>query len=116
MSLEGFLNKLRTRNAVWWRRDGSDGYGNMKFDDPVEVACRWDDINEMYLNEDGESKVSKSIVIVDRAMTIGDYLMLGDLDSTVLDNPLEETGAQEIKSFSATPDIRDTAMYYEAVL
>lgn len=116
MSIGSFLRKIRLQTAIYWKTNGSDGYGNKLYDSPVEIDCRWEDVDEVMHDENGEMYVAKSMVIVDREMARGDWLMKGELDSTIPDSPIGETTAYEIRKFMAIPDIKNKAVLYEVIL
>lgn len=116
MSIASFLTKIRKQSAIYWAKVGSDGYGGTTFAAPVSIACRWSDVAEKYMDENGVEKVGRSSIIVDRAMTVGGYLQLGTLDSATPASPIGVEGAYEIKYVSDTPDLKISAYYRKAIL
>ena len=113
------------QDAVWWSRTGTDQYGQPVFAAPVDIKCRWEDVAKEFISAFGEShsqgagrkEVSRSIIMVDRTMAIGDMLFQGlivDLDDE--DNPKENVGAWEIKSYNETTTVRNQQTVRVAIL
>lgn len=98
----------RNQTAVYWSRLQSDGYGGWLYDDPVEIAVRWEETQERIVNDKGEEVISNVQVLVDQDMKVGDYLMLGDLgdwDSSASAAPMSQHLAQPVKKFEKIPDV-----------
>jgi hypothetical protein len=70
----GLVKKMRKQRARYWKRAGTDHYGDPAFDWPVDVDCRWEDRTGEYRNVRGETNVSTATVYVDRKMYRGDRL------------------------------------------
>lgn len=113
------ITKVLKQTAVWWARTTPDAYGQFTFASPVEVKVRWEDSIDTFKDENGNEHTSKSYVMVDRDMKVGDVLMLGttaDIPSSNPADPKENSGAFEIKRFDKTPDIRNRENLREAYL
>ena len=110
------IKKMRKQRAVWWKRLAADRFGVATWDQPIEVRCRWEDINETYIGTKGEQLGCRAQVYVDREMTPGDRLQLGQIDSNTPDSPLSSTTAIEIKRFDKLPDFRNRNVLYTAYL
>lgn len=96
------------QTAVYWGNPQSDGYGGRTFDDAVEVAVRWQDRQEMFIDMQGREQTSRAVVYVATDLAIGGYLYLGelaDLSSAEEGDPLAISTAYEIRAFSKSPDI-----------
>ena len=103
--------------AVWWTSDGVDDFGQPTYGDPVEINCRWEVVNEEFISPTGDRELSKAKLIVDRDIEVKDILMLGDLDSLVdEDNPRDNDGAWEVRSFRKTPNFRGNKYLREVYL
>lgn len=107
----GIISKMRKQKAVYWSFASIDAFGDKQYDSAIEISCRWEDISQEYIDAQGEKKISNSIVYVDRDMSVGDLLMLGDLediDNSAFDsnNPLDNNGVWEIKKSSKVPDLK----------
>src|SRR2546430_1853690 len=99
------ITKMRKKKAVLWRRLTPDKYGKFTFDLPVEIACRWEDVAQEFMDHVGEKSLSQSVVYVDRVIKIGDRLMKGELTSSVPDDPLL-TESFEVKQFNQLPNLK----------
>lgn len=98
------IRKMRRQKAIWWENQGLDGFGQAQWKKPVEIDCRWEDVNELIKNASGEERMSMSTVYVDRDMNEGDFLMLGELaDMGTVENPNELKEAHEIIKYGKLP-------------
>ncbi len=111
-----FITRLRKQKAVYWRRTQVDRFGKSVFAEPVEIPCRWDDINEEFLNVKGEKQSSKSLVYVGVEMKPGDRLMVGGLASDTPIDPLNTTESFEVRRFDKIPNIKATEFLHVAYL
>ena len=104
------ISRMRKQDAIYWARVGYDVNGQPTYDSPVGIECRWEDTAEEFIDAQGTRCVSRAVVYVDREVTIGGVLMLGDVDSSGLEEeyPLENEGAVEIKQFSKMPNLKAT--------
>lgn len=112
----------RKQTAVYWAPDttytpnGRDDYGQRVYLPGVEIACRWEDVVEEFLDDNGDRQVSRSMVYPDRICAKGGKLWLGDSDD------LEDGGASpcdsalEIQQFHIIPDARNRRVLYIAYL
>lgn len=105
-----FITRIRRGKCVYWEAIGNDGFGGKTFADAVELDCRWDDSQVMFVDDQGKEIASQSVVYVGIDMTNGDYLKNGSLSE--LDNPSENPqridGAKEVKSFNKIPNLKYT--------
>lgn len=102
-----FLKKKVCRQtAVYWGNPQNDGYGSYDFDDPVEIACRWDHMTQRITDDAGNEIVSKAEVLVLQDLDEGGMLYLGtlnELDSDTIDNPQEIKDVYPIQQFGKNP-------------
>jgi len=101
------IRRMRRQKAIWWKRLDADHYGTFSFDEPVEIDCRWDGTAQEFLDSKGERQISKAVVYVDRIMSAGDRLMLGEMPSDIPDDPME-VASDEIRRFDQNPNLRAT--------
>jgi len=98
--------------AVYWKLSSLefDNYGQPIPTTPVEIKCRWEDVSEEFLDANGTIQLSNARVYVDRDVEVGGVLMLGELDSGVMDlvDIKENENAWEIKRFEKLPTLRAT--------
>jgi len=101
------IRKMRRQKAIFWENQGLDGFGKPQLKKPVEIDCRWEDLNELIKTASGEERMASSVIYVDRDMNEGDFLMLGELTSLgPVKNPSELKNAHEIIKYAKTPVLR----------
>ena len=98
------------QTATYWGTPTQDGYGGFTFDDPVEVDCKWQGRNELFIDSKGNEVRSRAVVYLDQYVDEGGYLHLGtldDLDSSS-EPPKDVNGCWQIrrvdKSWSISAD------------
>ena len=110
------ITRMRKQTAVYWALASNesggiayDDYGRPQHTDPVEVTCRWEGVNEEFLDSQGARQMSRAIVYVPQDMVEGEILMLGELtDITDETNLKENDNAWEIRRFDKLPTLRAT--------
>ena len=113
-----YIDQFRKQKAVYWERTGHDGY-EPTFASATEIDVRWVDKWEMFVDADGEEKISRSMVIVGEDMSVGDYLSLcelTDLDSDETDVPMNRSTAYKIRSFEKIPSVDGDEFLRRAIL
>jgi hypothetical protein len=111
------IRRARKQYAVYWEKIGDDKNGTPIYAAPVEIRCRWDDMQEEYLDSKGRMNVSSAIVMVDRVVTLGGVLWRGRLAAIeTAEVPKDNPGAYEIRKYNETPNLRNTETLREAVL
>jgi len=121
MSLMSIIESRYVQTAVYWANPVNDGYSNITFDKPVEIACRWEDKEQVLGTQVGGEVtggvlLSRSIVFVKQDMQEEEYLFLGtladlDLDSVGYIDPKEVDKAYVIKRFEKTPALGSTTVF-----
>lgn len=117
--MANLLKRARRQSAIYWSQiSGTAGeYGRRSFNAPVQILCRWDDVESQVKNREGNTVVSRATVIVDRDMKPGDMLQLGVLDSgTLLDPNDSGSVAIEIIAMERIPPMRRGETAYFAKL
>ena len=83
----GIISRMRKQTAVYWPLASSDSggadyddYGQPIVSDPVEVECRWEAVNEEFVDKNGTRQLSKAKVYTDQDVDVGGILMLGTED------------------------------------
>ena len=101
------ISEKLNQKAVYWGTPVPDGRGGWTFATEVEVSCRWEEKSVKFINPDGEEKVSKAVVMVDRTIVVGGYLYLGTQASLPVSHsdPTAVPGAWQIKQFSPVPTL-----------
>jgi len=101
---------IYTRNmrqdATYWAPGGLDLDGQVSFDDPITVKCRWEDKNEMVRDTNGDEFVSTAQVFTAQAVERRGYLAKGDQTATADPRTLDD--AHEIKQIGSIPNLRNT--------
>lgn len=107
------------QTCVYWSPAGVNGFGEPLYADPVELACRWEDKQELFRDKEGQEVVSSAVVYPESTVVLGGYLFLGDLadlSSAEEDDPRIVSNAKEIRSTGASPNLKGTQWVYKAWL
>lgn len=112
------IDRMRKQTCIWWKFKDFGVDGQPTYLDPIEIDCRWEDTAAEYIDREGVTNVSRSVVYVGEDCKIGDILMLGELESgtELQEIPLQNEGALEIKQFSIVPDLRNRKVLKTAYL
>jgi len=104
------LTKNLKQTGVYWGNPAPDGWGGNTFDEAVEIDCRWEDRQELFIDKEGNQVLSQAVVFTGQDVDLGGYLYLGDLDDLDSDysDPKIIDGAREIRAFQKVPDIKGT--------
>lgn len=103
----GLISRMRTQTAVYWGPTGQiDRNGNPVLDDPIELPCRWEDVNELFLNSEGEQEVSNAKVYVDRVLQLEGWLKKGELDDLASTNVYDNDDVYVIRRFDQLPKLK----------
>jgi len=112
----GIITRMLRQTCVYWAlafmESGGiafDDYGQPIVTDPVELDCRWEDVNEEFIDAKGTRQVSRAKVYVEQDVDVGGILMLGTKDDiTDSVNIKENEGAWEIRRFDRLPNLKNT--------
>lgn len=94
------ISKYLVQKALYWGNPSNDAYGNITFDTPVEINCRWHDANEEIINEDGTKDISHSKVLVGQDLDIGGFLMLGVLEDIAESASMSDSESESVVNYS----------------
>ncbi len=75
--MPNFLTAFHRQKATYWATGTSDGFGGHTFTAPISLDVRWEEKNELVINDKGETVVSRARVFVDRDLDLEGYLFLG---------------------------------------
>ena len=103
--------------AVVWFADTFDGNGQPAYLAPVQINCRWDDVQEEFITPDMVRQMSSAVVYVDRDVPVGSmirYGTLSELTSTTV--PKSNTRTFEIRQLSKSPNFRHTEFLRRAMI
>jgi len=104
------------QTAVYWGNPVNDGYGKNTYDSPVEISCRWENVDQVVEenNVDGRKLVSRSVVYTDSDLDVEGVLFLGclsDLTSEEKSDPSKKESAFIIKRVEKSPAIGSDDTY-----
>jgi len=107
---------------MYWKRTGISESGSDTFSAAVEISCRWDRMTVVFKDQFGKERSSRSQVMVDREMEIGDYLLeatIEEYDLLSIDkkqNPKLLADAWAVSFFERVPNLRNTIIFRRAWL
>lgn len=111
MSIATLMAKRCTQTCVYWGNPTENGEGGYTFDEPVELACRWEDIQQVVRDDRGNTITSRAVVYLLQDVDEQGMLFFGtldDIDSDNYDTPKNVDGAFYIMRFSKTPTLDPT--------
>ena len=92
--------------ATYWSTGNSlDLYGQPRFPAPAVIACRWEDKQELFVDDKGEEVVSSAVVYSDLDLDLGGFLFMGESAQA---NPIGVAGARKIRGKSNVSNLRGT--------
>lgn len=96
------------QTAVLWTNPVLDGFGGRTFDDGIEIACRWENRQELFVDAQGRQVLSRAVVFVDRDIAVHDFLFLGELSDLASgeDQPFTNTNAFEVRAYKSIPSLK----------
>lgn len=108
MGIESLYRRVCKQTAVYWGAPTENGYGGFTYDDPVEIAVRWENKTEVITDSKGQEQVSKAEIFLTQDIDEQGMLFLGtldDLDSAEEDDPTTVNGAYVVMKFEKIPDM-----------
>jgi hypothetical protein len=105
---------MMNQTATYWAPGLDDGYGGLDFTSvvPQTIACRWQDVSQLFRDREGREVMSSAIVYPEQVLAIGGFLFLGDAGVAVGADPRELSGAYEIRQIGASPSLlADETLY-----
>lgn len=106
------------QTATYWAPGVPDGYGKLDFTavTPVTITCRWQNVAQLFRDNNGREQISNAIVYTDQLVAVRGYLGLGDIAETGETDPRNIDGAIEIRQIGDSPDIDNNEVLYKAWL
>ena len=100
---------LKQKCVYWFPSTRYDNFGRPVVNDPVELSCRWEDITEEAVDNNGTVFLSRSTVYLSADVVPGGVILLGSMDTLGVEDSdfpsdPKTAGALEIRSFSQMPD------------
>lgn len=96
------LSRALSQTAVYWGDPVPSGQGKYSFADPIEILCRWIDMQVEFTDNNGQLTMSTGVVITQyRDIDPGGYLFLGTLrDLQDQSTPYANAGAFAVRQFN----------------
>ena len=111
------ITRSRKQTAVLWPYVSINKFGEKVVGSPSETKVRWEDVNEEFLDNQGQIQMSRAHVFVGLDILPGSILMLGRLtDITDAVNIKENNGAWEVRKFDKPPNLKATEFLRTAFL
>jgi len=111
------ITKVLKQKCVYWAPDAVDVFGQPTYSVAVELDCRWDDVQQQIIKNDGTMVISKAEVMLSADVAVGGVLMFGLLESIMyLNEPTRNNGAFEILKFDKNPNFKCTEFVRTAYL
>lgn len=101
-----YRTKNLNQTGTYWGNPIPDGIGWYTFDDPVTIDCRWEDKEEIFIDENGQEKVSSSVVYAGQDIDVKGYVALGDYTASAYADPKSVTLSQQVGRFDKIPNLR----------
>jgi hypothetical protein len=114
----GIISSMRKQAAVYWAPAAADDFGVAGAVTPVDIACRWEDTAEQFLDDENTVQVSRSKVYTDRDIVPGGYLLLGTVAGLAdpAAHPRTIQGAFIVHQFSKLPNLKASQFLRTAML
>lgn len=119
INLPNAFPEFLKQTCVYWKKTGTDGFGNPSFSAPVEMSCRWDLSRELMQNDNGSSVITKAKVNPKEQVFEEDYLFLGSLSDIAEDiqtNPLEVPDARQVFITTSVVDVSGISVWHTCYL
>jgi hypothetical protein len=120
MGIENFIKRTCKQTAVYWGNPTNDGSGGFTFDDPIEIICRWEDRNDIFLSPTGKELNSKAVIYSIQDLDENGFVYLGTIDDLydlygdslgAIDDPKMIESAFAILRFDKTPVLGSTTEF-----
>jgi len=118
MGIVDIVTKRCSQICVYWGNPVEDGQGGKTYDDPVEIYCRWEEDQQLFTDDNGQSIISRAVVYLLQDVDKNGMLFLGDLDDLDSDqegDPSIVETAFIIKGFVKTPVLGSTTKFIRKV-
>ena len=122
MSLQSYVRKICRQNLVYWEASIPGGFGTTTYKKPVEIKCRWEDVQEELVGADGRTRVSNAhVILLGVQPVLASILFQGTLADwkklpTYPKIPTSTQGGFEVIKSGHTPDKKGRDLLFEAYL
>jgi hypothetical protein len=123
MGFQEVISRQFKQKCIYWGNPVNDGHNKFTFDAPVELSCRWEEIEQIISDKNGNELTSRAVVYVSQDLDEEGMLKLGTLEelyelegdsdssSSVVDDPKDVNGAYIIKRFQKVPALGSTTNF-----
>ena len=110
------IKKCQRQKLVYWPYESDNAHGEPIWGAAQEMTCRWDDVVSEIIDPQGTVVYSKASIISEIYLNVGGLVRKGTLDETPNTgcDPKDNGQTYEIIKVSATPDIKNRRVLYEA--
>ena len=126
----GLITSMRRQDAIYWPPATPDNYGRPTYGALVELVLdgadnfrvRWEDVAEEFVDQDGTTKTSSSIVYVPQLpdgseVEVGGWLWLGTRAALADElDPTANPGVGKVQKFDKLPNLKATQTLRTATL
>jgi hypothetical protein len=81
MGIIDTIEREYNQKCVYWGNPLNDGQGGHTFDAPVELDCRWEEMNQVVTDNKGNEVTSRAVVFLPQDVDYEGMLYFGTLDS-----------------------------------
>jgi hypothetical protein len=130
MASRRFRSRMKKQKCVYWKKNGTDRYGQPTYDTYTILLCRWEEnISDSVIN--GQQEIDYSVTAyLPQEVFEGDFLYFDGWSSSVLDStidsvivgasaetdPLKLTGSRKIETTRNNPDFKNRHTEYSVLL
>ena len=104
------FKKAHNQTLTYWGNPSPDGVGWFTFDSPASITGRWEDLQILFIDAQGQEQTSRSVVYLGQDVDVEGFLYLG---TSTESDPKDQSGAFRIRQFGKIPNIKGTE--YERV-
>lgn len=97
------MNLIYPQSATYWGAPAPTGFGGHTFASAVAISVRWEEKMDEFVDEQGQTKLSRAVVYAPIDLEVGGYLLLG---SSGASDPTGVSGALPIQRYAKIPDLR----------
>lgn len=107
------MDRVLTQTLTQWVKTSYTQYADPVFDEPIEIAGRYEQRTEQFVLQSGDQGQSRAIVYTTTLVSIGDYLYLGYSEAT---DPETVTDADQVRRVELVPDKNARVFLYKIFL
>ena len=78
--MPNYITKNLDEDAVYWALSLPDGAGGFTYAAAVAVNVRWEDTQELFIDAQGRTKISRAVIYIDTDVAVGGMLYHGSID------------------------------------